>query len=115
MSDVENRPAAVREDPSAATRDAIGQGVEQDQVDEEQARLEALRMAVENARREAEVIAEAMGVPLGPPLEVRGTPAPVAPVRARASLAMAAEAVTPVEPTRQTVRATVTIRYRLGG
>ena len=81
----------------------------------EHARLEALRMAVEKARREAEVIAEAMGVPLGPPLEVRGTPATVAPLRARASLAIAAEALTPVEPTRQTIRATVTIRYRLGG
>ncbi len=81
----------------------------------EQARLEALRMAVENARREAEIIAQAMGVPLGPPLEVRGTPAPVPRLQARASLAMAAEALTPVEPTRQTVRATVTIRYRLGG
>lgn len=83
-------------------------------TDTEQARLEALRLAVESARREAEVIAQAMGVPLGPPLEVRGTPAFVAPRQVRA-LAMSAAAVSPVEPTRQTVRATVTVRYRLGG
>jgi len=80
----------------------------------EQARLDALRIAVESARREAEIIAQAMGVPLGPPIEVRATSSPVVPFRAR-DLAMAAEAATPVEPSRQTVYATVVIRYRLGG
>jgi uncharacterized protein len=82
-------------------------------VDVEAARLEALARAVASAQREAETIAAALGVPLGPPLEVRGraeTPQPRV-FRQRAAL----EAATPVEASTQIVRATVTIRYRLGG
>lgn len=77
----------------------------------EEARLRALRMAVEKARSEARVIAESMGVTLGRPLSVTGgaqTPQPPG----RAYMAMA-EAQTPVEPGSQTVTATVTITYRL--
>ncbi len=87
--------------------------------DTEEARLEALRRAVGKARAEAEAIADALGVELGPPLEVNGgaeTPGPVSRFRAETMQAMAAPAPdTPVEAGQQTVSASVTIRYRLGG
>ncbi len=81
--------------------------------DTEPARLEALRMAVSRARAEAGAIAEAMGVVLGPPLEVRG--GAQVPVVGPFPALMRAEAVTPIEPGQQMVSASVTIRYRLGG
>ncbi len=81
-------------------------------VDVEAARLEALERAVAAARQEAETMAAALGVPLGPPMEVRGgAQAPQPPVFRQ----MAAMEATPVEPSTQMIRATVTIRYRLGG
>lgn len=84
-------------------------------TDTEGARLDAMRAAVLKARREAETIAEAMGVPLGPPLEVRTSPASIAPPPGGLRMMAQAEAATPLQPSRQTVRAVVTIRYRLGG
>lgn len=85
-------------------------------ADTEPARLEALRRAVERARREAEAVAGALGVELGPALEVRTEARSARPqVRFRAEAAFQAPAPdTPVEPGEQTVEATVTIRYRLG-
>ncbi len=83
--------------------------------DTREARLEALRQAVRTAREEAEVIAEAMGVSLGSPLEVRGGATPGEPrVLARAAMMedMAA-ARTPIEAGNQTVSANVTILYRI--
>lgn len=84
--------------------------------DTEDARLEALGMAVQNARRQAEVMASALGLPLGPPLEVNGgaqrnPPRPMA--MDRMEMAQAAPS-TPVEAGDQTVSASVSIKYRLG-
>ncbi|HSR41957.1 MAG TPA: SIMPL domain-containing protein [Longimicrobiales bacterium] len=83
--------------------------------DTEAARLEALRRAVEEARRQAEAMAAALGLPLGPPLEVNGgarVPSPE-PYMARMEMAQAAPS-TPVEAGDQTISASVTIKYRLG-
>jgi uncharacterized protein YggE len=82
--------------------------------DTRQARLRVLREAVANAREQAEVIAEAMGVELGMALEVQGgahAPPPGSPggIMFRA----AAESTTPVEPGDQMVTASVTIKYRI--
>lgn len=85
-------------------------------VETQAARLEALRMAVEKARAEAGAIASALGVTLGPPIEVRGGAEPPSPrPMTMESMDMARGAPTPVEPGEQTVRASVTVRYRLGG
>ena len=84
--------------------------------DTDEARLQALRNAVGNAREEAEAIAEALGMRLGRPLEVTGgadrTPAPMA---VRMEAAAFQDVSTPVEPGSQTVSASVTIRYALRG
>ena len=80
-----------------------------------EARLEALREAVRLAREEAQTIAEAMGVRLGPALEVRGGASPGDPrvlTRSVAAMEMAV-ARTPIEPGAQTVSANVTILYRI--
>lgn len=82
--------------------------------DTESARAEALRIAVRRAAMEAAAMAEALGVPLGPPLEVRGganVPGPGPVMAARVEMA----ADTPVEPGQQTVTASVTVKYRIGG
>lgn len=82
--------------------------------DTEGGRLRALREAVAKARAEAEAIAEAMEARLGPVVSVRTeAQRPVQPFRAE--VAMAQAVATPVEPGDQTVTATVTIIYRLGG
>ena len=84
-------------------------------ADTREARLQALRDAVRTAREEAETIAEAMDVRLGPPLEVRGGAAPAEP-RMLARAAMVDEmggARTPIEAGNQTISATVTILYRI--
>ena len=83
--------------------------------DTRDARLEALAQAVRNAREQAEAMAEAMGVRLGPALEVNGgasspTPRPEGPMLMRA---MAAETTTPVEAGSLTVSASVSITYRI--
>ena len=79
------------------------------------ARLEALREAVRVAREEAQTIADAMGVSLGPPLEVRGGASPGEPrVLARAAvMSEMASVPTPIEAGRQTVSASVTVLYRI--
>lgn len=81
----------------------------------DEANREALRLAVEDARDQATTIARALGVPLGPALEVR-TGSQQTPMfeESRMTMAMAA-ADTPIEAGEQTVRVTVSIRYRLGG
>jgi uncharacterized protein YggE len=84
------------------------------------ARAEALRQAVQNARSEAETMASALGVPLGPALEVHGgaqrpVPPPMPFMDMRMSAEMASQvANTPIEAADQTVIAQVTIKYRLG-
>jgi uncharacterized protein YggE len=79
------------------------------------ARLQALRQAVAMAREEARTIADAMGVPLGPPLEVQGgSSLPRIQELARTRMEMQAAVSTPIEAGLQTVSASVTIKYRLG-
>jgi hypothetical protein len=84
-------------------------------TDTREARLRALDDAVRTAREEAEAIAHAMDVRLGPPLEVQGgasTPSP-RPMGAGVRTMEAVAAPTPVEPGSQTVSASVTITFRL--
>lgn len=79
------------------------------------ARLQALREAVAMAQDEARTIADAMGVPLGPPLEVRGgSNLPRVQELARARLELQAAVSTPIEAGLQMISASVTITYRLG-
>ena len=78
------------------------------------ARLEALQQAVRSAREQAEVIASAMGVHLGPALEVTGganAPSPFSP--AGMMFSRAAEATTPVEAGDHLVTASVSIKFRI--
>lgn len=88
-----------------------------DARDTEGAREEAIRAAVRKARGEAEIIADAMGVGLGPVQEVRGgadvpSPRPV-PWRERMVVAEAADVPTPVEAGTQRVSASVRVIFRL--
>jgi uncharacterized protein YggE len=83
------------------------------------ARAEALRQAVQTARSEAETMASALGVPLGPALEVHGgaqrpVPPPMPYMDMRMSAQMEQVVNTPIEAADQTVTAQVTIKYRLG-
>lgn len=87
--------------------------------DTETARAEALRRAVASARSQAEAMAGALGIPLGPALEVQGgaqppMPRPVAYMEGRVFMDQAA-VETPIEAAEQTVTAQVSIKYRLGG
>jgi uncharacterized protein YggE len=84
------------------------------------ARADALRQAVQKARTEAETMASALGVPLGPALEVHGganVPMPP-PMPYMSDMRMSMEAAqvanTPIEAAEQTVTAQVTIKFRLG-
>lgn len=80
------------------------------------AHLEAVAVATRNARREAEVIAEAAGETLGPVVSINTggyNPVPPPMPYARMDMAMAAEASTPVEGGTLTVVANVHIVYRL--
>ncbi len=86
--------------------------------DPEPYRHEAMRLAVGKARAEAAVIAEALGMRLGPPIDVQGgadyVPPPMPYGMGRGLELAAAQAVpTPVEPGLQRVSARVTIRFRL--
>jgi uncharacterized protein YggE len=86
-----------------------------DARDTEAARLEALRIAVQKAQQEARTIASALGMGLGPPMEVRGgaqVPIPRPIFEARA-MAMEVAMPTPIEPGQQAVSASVTVRYRI--
>ena len=79
------------------------------------ARLQALREAVAMAQEEARTIADAMGVPLGPPLEVRGgSNLPRVQELARPQMEFRAAVSTPIEAGLQMISASVTIKYRLG-
>lgn len=80
--------------------------------DIEAARQEALRLAIADARRQAETMANALGLPLGAPLEVRGNNQQRQPTSNIRSMSM--EAATPIVAGDQAVRATVNIRFRLG-
>jgi len=86
--------------------------------DPEPHQREALRLAVGKARGEAEVMASALGMRLGPPLHVQGgaeTPFPrFSDVRMdRMAFASEMGAITPVEAGLQTLSAQVTVRFRI--
>jgi len=83
--------------------------------DPEPHRHEAVRLAVQRARAEAEVIADALGVPLGPALDVQGGADTFYPMQGFAGMerAMAMMDATPIEAGMQTISARVTIRFRL--
>jgi uncharacterized protein YggE len=80
----------------------------------DEARREALAIAVSSARAEAEVIARSLGYELGAPLEVSGganVPIP----RRMEGLAMSARAMdTPIEAGDQNVSDNVSVRFALG-
>ncbi len=85
--------------------------------DPDAARRDALRLAVENARRDAEALAQAAGLPLGPLLQLSTAtegPRPFYAEAAARSMAGAAPAPTPVEPGQMDVTATVSAVFRLG-
>jgi hypothetical protein len=81
------------------------------------ARLEAVQLAVRNARQEAEAAAIAARVELGPALEIQvNSQVPRgADVAMRTSMTFDAAVVTPIEAGAQIVSANVTIRYGIGG
>lgn len=84
------------------------------------AHLEALAIAMRNARREAEAVAEAAGERLGSALSINTggyqPPMPPMPMYAgRAEMDMAMAPSTPVETGTLTVVATVNVVYRLAG
>jgi uncharacterized protein YggE len=78
------------------------------------ARMEALRVAVVRAKEEAQTMADAMGVRLGPALEVRSGGSQGGPIIAYRNVAAEMASVrTPIEASEQTVSASVTIIYRI--
>lgn len=83
------------------------------------AHLEAVAIAMRNARREAEAVAEAAGERLGPPLNINTggyhVPPPPMPMYARGDMMQEAAAATPVESGLLTVTATVNVVYTLLG
>lgn len=81
------------------------------------AHLEAVAIAMRNARREAEAVAEAAGERLGPPLSINTggyqmPPRPMYAERAQMDMAMSA---TPVESGMLSVTAAVNVVYELAG
>jgi uncharacterized protein YggE len=81
------------------------------------ARREAITLAVREARLQAEAMASALGVSLGAALEVHGgaqMPGPRPPQYMRMEAA-AMDVSTPIEPGQQSVTASVTVKFRLGG
>jgi|GEM_PF-408573 len=87
--------------------------------DPEPHREAALQEAVRKARTEARIMAEALGMRLGPPIQVDGgaeIPGPRSRVDGMTVAFMAEEAMaapTPVEAGTQTISANVSIRFRL--
>lgn len=84
--------------------------------DTEAVRADALREAMQKARAEAQLLAEAAGLTLGPPIEISTSfgymppPMPPMPMYAR-DMAQAAAAPTPVQPGSVEVQASVNIVY----
>jgi uncharacterized protein YggE len=84
--------------------------------DPEPFRAEALRDAVLTARAEAGVMAQALGMALGPAIDVQGgadIPYPVPYFQRDVGFMEAAQAPTPIEAGPLTISANVTIRFRL--
>lgn len=80
------------------------------------AHLEAVQIAMRNARREAEVLAEAAGQRLGPPLSINTggySPAPPPMPAYRMEAVDMAQAATPVESGTLSITAHVNVVYRI--
>ena len=83
------------------------------------AHVEAVQIAMRNARREAEAVAQAAGQRLGPPLNINTggfqppPPPPMPAYRMDAVEMAAAQAVTPMESGTLTVTANVHVVYRI--
>jgi uncharacterized protein YggE len=95
---------------SAGANDVYGPTLSRSDEDEQQAK--ALRAAVDDARANARVLAEAAGVQLGPVtaiIENGNAPEPYYPVALAKSSADA-----PIEPGRQQVQATVRVTFAIG-
>jgi uncharacterized protein len=91
-------------------------GIQFEISDPDAAYREALRLAIQRARAEAETAADALGESLGPPLRVQtgAMQLPPSPVRAMARMELDIAEATPVQPGELEVHATVHITYRLG-
>ncbi len=89
-------------------------GITFDAQDTREARQTAVAQAVANARLEAETMAHALGFELGDPLEIRGGATPTNPLRNREMMTALQEAPTPIEAGSISVRANVTVKFRLG-
>ncbi len=86
----------------------------------EAARGQAIRRATESARRDAEALAAALGVRLGAVVDASTTGEPPRPfpvmMRGRAeAMDMAQSVTTPIQPGEQTVTATVSLVFSIGG
>lgn len=86
----------------------------------EAARGQAIRRATESARRDAEALAAALGVRLGAVVDASTTGEPPRPfpvmMRGRAeAMGMAQSVATPIQPGEQTVTATVSLVFSIGG
>jgi uncharacterized protein YggE len=81
------------------------------------AHLEAVQIAVRNARREAEAVAQAAGQRLGPPISINTggfqPPGPPVPLYRMEAVDMAAQAATPMESGTLTVTAHVNVVFRI--
>jgi uncharacterized protein YggE len=120
---VHNNVRATIEDVDAVGRlvdTAIGAGANRVAqisffaADTEDARREALALAVQGAREEAEVIASSLGYDLGAPLEINGGANRSAPRAYAAEMSMSRAAPTPIEVGDLSVAASVSIRFALG-
>ncbi len=79
------------------------------------AQQQALQEAVQRARAQAGVLAQSLGVELGPVLEASTSTAPPPPVPMKSGLAAERGApTTPIEPQAQTITASVTLVYEIG-
>jgi hypothetical protein len=87
-------------------------GISFDVADPQAVEDEARRAAVKEARRKAELLAEAAGVKVGSPLEIREATFAPRP-QGMAVRAMAAESSVPISRGEQQIEATVTVVYQL--
>jgi uncharacterized protein YggE len=94
------------------------EGISFELEDDDAAKQQALAQAIEDAKSKATAMARALGMPLGPVLEVNEAGAFVAPPPYQARFRMQEMAVaqdaTPISPGMVTVTANVSLRYRLG-
>lgn len=87
-------------------------GIEFGVSDPQEAKDKATKAAVADAKRKAELLAEAAGVKVGTPIEIAESTSQPRPMM-RQSRMMMAESSVPVAEGEQEITATVTITYRL--